>query len=142
MACYGSDGEPRKVMRVPAAALVIWAPVTFGDLQRRPRPRPNDFLVVIVPHTIFESDAYQKRRSGRVAIHAEDVLYSLHGICWDRLVVDEAHLVPTWGPKSQAALLALRRDRVHLMSCSPQQGGGSRGGRQSWLGSWVPRCAR
>jgi hypothetical protein len=106
------------------APLAVWAPVDMAVFKAVAAEDAAKADAVLLPLSLFASKLWPKDHEPWPA-QLLDVL----GRPWRRLVVDEAHELSGLEPQVQRRVLRAARlsGAAHLLSATPQQGGGSRG---------------
>ena len=106
------------------ARLAVWAPVDMAVFKAVAAEDAAKADAVLLPLSLFASKLWPKDHEPWPA-QLLDVL----GRPWRRLVVDEAHELSGLEPQVQRRVLRAARlsGAAHLLSATPQQGGGSRG---------------
>ena len=99
--------------------LTVWMPVDMADFKALDRDVASLADVVILSHKILE------KLPDPSEVPAN--LFDIYDRQWTRVILDEAHEIPTFPWRTQARLLSLQHRAIHLLSGTPQQGAGPRG---------------
>ena len=108
-------------MTTPDGALSVWAPVDMAAFKEDPEVAATADVVVL-PHTIFASKKYPCDSEAW-----PESLFNVQGRRWSRLILDEVHEISSFSREIQRRMLAVQCHASHLLSGTPEQGGGSRG---------------
>lgn len=107
---------------VSPCGILVWAPVDMRAFKATTPSAAARADVVVLPHSIFDSKKYPSA-SEKWPLE----IFNVQSRTWSRLILDEAHELSGVHPNIQRRLLAVKRDAVHALSGTPEQGGGSRG---------------
>jgi SNF2 family DNA or RNA helicase len=116
--------------------LTIWAPVDMAAFKERSAEQVTSSAdIVVLSHSLFKSDKFPSDSEPWPA-----ALFNVLGQKWSRVILDEAHELSGLTREQQRRILALQSNAVHVLSGTPEQGGGSRGAASLALAFKVSLC--
>lgn len=103
--------------------LMVWAPIDMAAFKKHSGAEVAAAAdVVVLSYNLFKSDGYPSDSTSW-----PEGVFNVREFEWDRLILDEGHELPAQKHEVQRRILALKSKAVHVLSGTPQQGGGSRG---------------